>query len=91
MRLLSFEAIATGTMFRITIAGVPYVNFTECTKIPRAVVLTFGYSAADAAVYFMLVFIHHIKKPPFIVKAVCANCKKIIDIFKKMLYNSVKE
>ena len=61
-----------------------YVDLSERTEIALTVVLTFGYVATDAAVYF-LVFVHHIKIPPFKVKGVCANPRKIIDIFENLL------
>jgi hypothetical protein len=89
--LFSFKAIATSAMIVVTIAGVPYVNFTKSAIIARTVVLTFRYAAANAAVYFMLIFVHHNKKPPFKVQAVWVNLRKIIDIFKIFLYNSIKE
>ena len=84
-RLLSFEAVAAGTTFRVAIASIAYVNLSQRAIIPCTVVLTFGYSATDTAVYFMSVFIHHNKKPPLKVQAVYANLSKIIDIFKNFL------
>ena len=62
INLFSFEAIATGTAFRVAVAGVPYVDFTQGAVIPCAVELTFRYATTDARVHFLYVFIHHNKK-----------------------------
>ena len=63
INLFSFEAIATGTAFRITVAGVPYVDFTQGAVIPCAVELTFRNATADSGVYFItVVFVHHVFK-----------------------------
>jgi hypothetical protein len=49
-------------MFRITIAGIAYVDFTQGAVIACAVVLTFGYTTADGHVYVVTVlFVHKIK------------------------------
>lgn len=71
-------------MFIVAMHRRAYVDLSERTEIALAVVLTFGYVATDAAVYFF-VFVHHNKIPPFKVKGVCANHQKIIDIFKNLL------
>ena len=60
--LLSLEAIATGTAFRVTTTRIAYVDFTERAVIPCAVVLTFRNAAANTCVHFLYVFIHHNKK-----------------------------
>ena len=66
------------------VAGVANVDLTQGAIISTAIVLTFGYTATDGAVY-VLSFIHHTKKPPLKVKAVCAKLSKIIDIFLNLL------
>ena len=63
--LFSFKAVTASAMIIVAIAGVPYVNFTKGAIIARTVVLAFRHATADAAVHFMLIFIHHNKKPPF--------------------------
>ena len=63
--LFAFEAIATGTAFRITAARIAHVDFSQRAVIPRAVILTFRNPAADACVHFLYVFIHHNKKTSF--------------------------
>jgi hypothetical protein len=83
--LFSFKAVATSALVCIAITGVAHVDFSQSTVIARAIVLTFGYTATDTAVYFTFIFIHHIKIPPLKVKAVCAKCFKIIDFFIKIL------
>ena len=66
-RLFSFEAIATGAAFRIAVAGVPYVDFTQGAVIPCAVELTFRYATTDSRVYFVaIVFVHHVFKLLFL-------------------------
>ena len=68
--LLSFKAVAAGTAFRVAVARIAYVDFAQSTIIAGAVVLTFGYAAADGGVYVVTFFIHHNKNPPSKVKAV---------------------
>jgi hypothetical protein len=65
LRLFTFEAIATGTAFRILITGIANVNLTERTIIAGAVILTIRNAATDAGVHFLIVLIHHPKNPPF--------------------------
>ena len=84
-RLLSFEAITTRTAFRIARTRVPHVDLAKRAIIARTVVFTFGYTATNARVHFLTFFIHHSKKPPFLVIAVCAKWRKIIDICKNLL------
>ena len=67
------------------------MDLSQRAVIARAVVLTFGYAAADAGVHFLYVFIHHIKNPPFLVSTVWVNLQKIIDIFIFFLYNIKEE
>jgi len=66
------------------------MDLSQRAVIARAVVLTFGYAAADAGVHFLYVFIHHIKNPPFLVSTVWVNLQKIIDISKNFLYNIIE-
>jgi hypothetical protein len=49
--LFLFVAITTGTLFCITIAGVPYVNGRQSTVLAVVVITTIGYVAANAFVY----------------------------------------
>ena len=53
---------------------IAYVDFAERAVIACAIVLTFRYTATDARVHFLYVFIHHNKKPPFLVATVCVKC-----------------
>ena len=62
--LFSFKAIATSTMLGIAIADIAYVDLSQRAIIASAIVLTFGHTATDAAVYFTFIFVHHIKIPP---------------------------
>ena len=67
INLFSFEAIATGTAFRVAVAGVPYVDFTQGAIVARAVVLTFRNPTTDSRVYFIaVVFVHHSSQTPFL-------------------------
>jgi hypothetical protein len=59
--LFSFKAVAAGAAFRIAIAGVANVDFSQRTVIACAVVLAFGDSATDCGVYIVTFFIHHNK------------------------------
>ena len=63
--LSSFKAIATSASFSVVRARVPNVNFTERTIITRTVIFTFRYTTTDTSIYFLFVFVHHSKKPPF--------------------------
>ena len=83
--LFSFEAVATSAAFRVATASVAYVDFTERAIIACAIILTFRNAATDTGVYFLTVFVHHIKKPPLKVETVYANPSKIIDIYKNLL------
>ena len=85
-----FETVTTGAGRCVVRARIPNVDFTKRTIIARAVILTFRYATTDTSVYFLSVFIHHNKKPPFLVTTVCANFQKIIDFFEKLLYNSIE-
>ena len=58
--LFLFVAIATRTTIRVFVTGIAYVDFAKGTKIACAVVLTFRYTATDAFVNFVHVFVHHI-------------------------------
>ena len=63
IQLFSFEAIAAGAAFRIAVAGVAYVDFTQGAIVACAVVLTFRNATADSGVYFItVVFVHHVFK-----------------------------
>ena len=70
LSLLAFEAVAAGAAFRITTASIPHVNLSQRAVIPRAVVLTFRHPTANARVHFLYIFVHHNKKPPFLVSTV---------------------
>ena len=59
--LFSFEAVATRTLFCITVARVAYVNFRKRTIVARTVVLTFGYPTANTGVYAFHFVVHHRK------------------------------
>lgn len=72
-RLLSFEAITTRAAFRVARTRVSHVDLAKRAIIARTVVFAFGYTAANARVHFLTFFIHHSKKPPFLVVAVCAK------------------
>ena len=72
-RLLSFKAIATRAAFRIARTRVSNVDLAKRAIIARAVVFAFGHTATDARVHFLSFFVHHSKKPPFSVVAVCAK------------------
>jgi hypothetical protein len=63
-RVLSlFVTVTTSTAIRTT-AGIAHVNFAERAIITRTVIFTFGNTAADTRVYFLIFFIHHKKIPP---------------------------
>ena len=62
--LSSFEAVATGAMFRVAVTSTAYVDFAQGAVVARTIVLTFGNAAADCIVDFMSVFIRHNKIPP---------------------------
>ena len=64
------KAFAAGAAFRVVIAGIAHVNFSQRAVIPRAIVLTFRHAATDAGVYFLYVFVHNNKNPPFLVPIV---------------------
>ena len=68
--LFSFKAVATSATFCVARTGIPHMDLAQGAIIPSAVVLTFGYAAADGGVYVVTFFIHHNKNPPSKVKAV---------------------
>ncbi len=62
--LLALEAIAAGAAFRVAVAGIANVDFSQRAEIPRAVILTFRNAATDTSIYFTTFFVHHNSIPP---------------------------
>ena len=87
--LFAFEAVATGALFRFTVASVADVNLGKRTVIARAVEFTIRNAAANAHIHFSIL---HTSTSFFIfITVVCANCLFLIDFLKKILYNNKKE
>ena len=59
--LFSFETVAASATFRVATANVADVDFAERAIIAGAVILTIGYAATNAGVYFLTTFVHHNK------------------------------
>ena len=68
------------------------MDLAQGAIITGAVVLTFGYVATNARIDILIHFVHTFKPPIFshfygIIKTLCANFKKTIDILQIFLYN----
>jgi hypothetical protein len=79
-RLSLFVTVAAGTLFRVAIANVAYVDFTERAVIARSVVLAFGNTTTNAGVDFLRV--HHSNFLLFGYKQYAQTCKRLLTFFK---------